>query len=241
MAHSAPARAPGPLVVLVPGLGLDHRAWQAVRRGLPSPGVVLPLPALGLGAPRGTDLTVQAQAGRVVRLLPSGRPVVLVGHSASCAVVVEVARRTAVAGLVLIGPVTDPRAATWPRMVAQWLRTARHERPQEVPVLLPQYARTGVWSMLRGMDATRRYRTDHALAGLDVPVEIVRGEHDRIATPEWCTTLVAGDGDRVTTVAGAGHMVPVTHPAAVPAAVGRLRARAGGRAAPVLGRAAERA
>lgn len=216
-----------PVVVLVPGLGLDHREYRAVRRGLDWPGLVVPLPAMGLGAPRGTDLAVEAHAERVLRVLPPGRRAVLVGHSASCPVVVEVARRTPVAGVVLVGPVTDPRAATWPRMLARWGRTAVHEFAREVPVLVPQYARTGGSSMLRGMDVARRYRTDHALADLDVPLEVVRGEHDRIAPLDWCQTLVAGRPGRVTTVPGAGHMVPLTHPAAVPAAVRRVLAGAG--------------
>ncbi len=224
MARTYAARVP--LVVLVPGLGLTRTEWLGTRRGLDGPGQVVPLPSMGQGAPRGTDLTVEAHAERVLRVLPGHGHVVLVGHSASCAVVVEVARRTPVAGLVLVGPVTDPRAATWPRMVARWLRTARHERVREVPVLVPQYSRTGVSSMLRGMDAVRRYRTDEALAGAGVPVEVVRGEHDRIAPADWCALLAAGPGDRVTTVPGAGHMVPLTHPAAVPAAVGRVLARA---------------
>lgn len=215
-----------PLVVFVPGLGLDHREFQAVRLGLDGPGLVVPLPSMGIGAPRGTDLSVEAHAERVLRVLPSGRPVVLLGHSASCPVVVEVARRTAVAGLVLVGPVTDPRAATWPRMLAQWLRTASHELAGEVPVLVPQYTRTGAPSMLRGMDAVRRYRTDQALAGTDAPLEVVRGELDRIAPLDWCTRLAAGPGDLVTTVPGAGHMVPLTHPAAVRTAVQRVLARA---------------
>jgi len=219
--------------VLVPGLGLDHREWRAVRRGLAA-SVVLPLPSMGLGAPRGTDLTVQAHAERVVRLLPPGRDVVLVGHSAGCAVVVEVARRaaatgrTAVAGLVLVGPVTDPRATTWPRMVGQWLCTARRERVGELRSLVPQYSSTGASSMLRGMDAMRRYRTDHALRTVRVAVEVVRGEHDRIAPLDWCERLVGPA--HVTTVAGAGHMVPLTDPAAVAGAVRRVLARAGARA-----------
>ncbi len=184
---------------------------------------MLRLPSMGLGALRGSDLTVGAHADRVAALLPT-RPAVLVGHSAGCPVVVEVARRVPVAGLVLVGPVTDPRAATWPRMVAQWVRTARHERPWEAPALVPQYTRTGTVSMLRGMDALRRYRTDRALAGLDVPVEVVRGEHDRIAPQDWCEQLVGPA--RVTTVPGAAHMVPLTHPGAVADAVRRVQARA---------------
>jgi pimeloyl-ACP methyl ester carboxylesterase len=138
--------------------------------------------------------------------------------------VVEAARRTAtVVGLVLVGPVTDPAASTWPRMLAQWVRTATHERFSEAAVLVPQYRRTGPGSMVRGMDAIRHFRTDVALTGLGVPVEIVRGHKDRIASRQWSAALRRIADGRLTTVHGAAHMVPLTHPTAVAAAVARAR------------------
>jgi thioesterase domain-containing protein len=130
-----------PVVFLVPGLGLDDRVWSGVRRRLAGEVGVVLLPALGERADRTVDLAVDEQARRLLRQL-AGRgdgPVVLVGHSASCPVVVEAANQSSlVVGLVLIGPVTDPRGRTWPRMLWQWMRTAVHERPGEVPVLAPQ-------------------------------------------------------------------------------------------------------
>lgn len=122
-----------------------------------------------------------------------------------------------------MGPVTDPAARTWPRMLSQWVRAATHERPARATVLFPQYWRTGAGSMLRGMDAVRHFRTDLALVRLTLPVEIVRGEKDRIASQEWCSQLRGRSNGRLTSVGGAAHMVPVTHPAAVVAAVERVR------------------
>ena len=206
----------------MPGLGLDSRSWRLVRKAIDSCSFVVLLPSMGQPAPRGSRLSVESQATRLMASLPEGAPVVLVGHSASCPLVVEAARRTAqVVGLVLVGPVTDPAGATWPRMLAQWARTALHERFSEAAVLGPQYRRTGPLSMVRGMNAIRHFRTDVALIGLDLPVEIVRGQHDRIGSPEWSSALRAiCDGD-LTTVHGAAHMVPLTHPRAVATAVAR--------------------
>jgi pimeloyl-ACP methyl ester carboxylesterase len=213
-----------PDVVFVPGLGLDSRSWQLVRDGLNGPSAVVLLPSLGQPAPRGTDLPVERQADRLLARLPSGRSTILVGHSASCPVVVEAACRTGdVVGLVLVCPVTDPSAWTWPRMLGQWARTATHERPSEAPTLVPQYRQTGIRSMLRGMDAMRHFRTDLALSRLALPTEIVRGEKDRIASGEWSDVLRRASNGRLTTVEGAAHMVPLTHPGAVTAAVDRLR------------------
>jgi hypothetical protein len=42
---------------------------------------------------------------------------------------------------VLIGPTADPHAATWPTLVRRWLRTAMHEWPGQLPLLVRSYAR----------------------------------------------------------------------------------------------------
>jgi len=218
-----------PLIVLVPGLGLDDRAWVAVRRRLANRVRTVLLPSLGRRAPRSTDLRVERQAERLLNELAvdGSDAFVLVGHSASSAVVVEAAAHSdVVVGLVLVGPVTDPRARTWPHMLRQWLRTARHERLHELPVLAPQYWRAGAMTMVRGMDAMRWYRTDLALARIDLPVVIVRGSKDQIAPQDWVRRLSTNARVRLEAVDGAAHMVPLTHPEAVALAVREVAAAA---------------
>ena len=217
-------RADHPLVAFVPGLGLNADEWHVVRDELAGSSVVMLLPSLGQPAPRPADLSAEAQATRLLELLPQGAPTILVGHSASCPVVVRAASRSAdVVGLVLVGPVTDPAAQSWPRMLRQWARTATHERASETPLLALQYLGTGPVSMLRGMNALRRFRTDLALQSLTLPVEIIRGRQDRIATQEWSTELARASHGQVTSIAEAAHMVPLTHPKVVVAAVDRIR------------------
>lgn len=80
MTHGPPSESV--LVVLVPGLGLDARAWAEVSPGLLDQGLVVLLPSLGQPAGRGTDLTVERQAGRLLRAVPDRRRLILVGHSA---------------------------------------------------------------------------------------------------------------------------------------------------------------
>lgn len=205
-------------VVAVPGLGLSV---AVVRRALDrltgvDRGVVL-LPAFGCRAPRGTDATPASLANLLLTELPADRAV-LVGHSASCQVVTEVARRAPdrVAALVLVGPTTDPRAATWPALIRRWLRTAAHERPGQIPLLVDAYARTGLVSMARGMDAARQHRVDHTLAHVACPVLVVRGRNDAICPAGWAAALAATarHATAVTLPAGA-HMVPITHPDAL--------------------------
>jgi pimeloyl-ACP methyl ester carboxylesterase len=136
VSHDAAANTP--VVVFAPGRGLDARSWQPVRHTLSGPRAVVLLPSLGQPARRGTDLRVERQAERLLQTLPKQRPIILVGHSASCPVVVEAAAQSGyVAGFVLVGPVTDPAAQTWPRMLTQWVRAAGQERIAEATVLFP--------------------------------------------------------------------------------------------------------
>jgi pimeloyl-ACP methyl ester carboxylesterase len=210
-------------VVAVPGLGLSVAVARRTLDRLPFiAGSVVLLPAFGRRAPRGTDPTPGPLADLLLADLPAGSRVVLVGHSASCQIVAEAALRAPerVAGLVLVGPTTDPRAATWPALVRRWLSTAAHERPGQIPPLVRAYARTGLGSMARGMDAARHHRLDHTLAAVPCPVLVVRGRDDAICPADWAAALAAATslGTAQTLPEGA-HMVPVTHPAALAARI----------------------
>jgi pimeloyl-ACP methyl ester carboxylesterase len=205
--------------------------WQAGA-------VAVALPAFGLPAARGMALDPVAGADRLTDRLEelATRPVVLAGHSASCQVVAEVARRAPdrVAGLVLVGPSTDRRAATWPRLAGRWLRTAAHEPITQVPLLARDYTYSGLVSFARAMDAARGHPLDEVLRSCPVPVLLVRGSADRIAPQSWLDRLATHSADVETaTVVGAAHMVPVTHPWELAATlrpfVERTTPRAGGR------------
>lgn len=215
-----PASAP---VVAVPGLGLSVEVPARTLRLLqPIVGsTVVALPGFGMPRRTGTVTDPVALAARLLDIVPEA-PVVLLGHSASCQIVVEAALRAParVVGMILVGPTTDPRAAGWSRLAVRWLRTAVWERPEQVPVLARDYRRTGFLGMGRAMDAARRHRIDHALATVSCPVLVVRGRHDRIAPADWTAALAkcAPQGHAVTLPAGA-HMVPITHPTALAARI----------------------
>lgn len=198
-------------VVVVPGLGLDARSWAPVASRSPWPVTVRTLPGFGLPAAADADLAPEALARLVVDDLVAGdgTPVVLAAHSAGCQVAAHAARLAPerVAALVLVGPTTDPRAASWPALVRRWLATAVLEDPRQVPALLRQYRRTGLRSMRRAMDAARRDAVHHTLAGVTCPVLVVRGRHDRICPADWAADL----GDRSVTLRRGSHMVPFTH------------------------------
>jgi pimeloyl-ACP methyl ester carboxylesterase len=218
----APARPDpaGVALVAVPGLGLSAAVPRRFLDLLQRPSDVVELP--GFGLPPGHPALGPADLARLLLdRLPASRTV-LIGHSASCQIVVEAAVRSPgrVAALVLIGPTTDPRAWTWPRLLGRWLRTAVRERPGQVPQLLHDYHRTGLGSMVRGMDAVRRHDIRPGLTGAGVPVLVVRGPRDRICPQVWADELAsrALRGRAVTLSAGA-HMVPLTRPAELAATI----------------------
>lgn len=202
----------------LPGLGLGPESWRPTLDRL-RPGVestVRLFPGFGSPARRGLDLAPAVLAVGVCDGLPRGDdPIVLLAHSASCQVAAHVAAMAPerVAALVLVGPTTDPRAASWPGLVRRWVPTALRETPAQVPVLLRQYARTRLPAMARGMDAARRDDVLRTLEGLSAPVLVVRGPHDHICPTDWSEAVArrGGEGSRAVTMSGGAHMVPYTH------------------------------
>lgn len=198
-------------LVMVPGLGLGEEACAPTLTRLPEGSRLVRLPGFGCCADRDADLAPATLAATLMRAVAdASAPVVLVGHSASCQVVAEAAARfpEKVTAVVLVGPTTDPRSASWAGLAQRWLRTACWERPRQVPLLVREYRRTGLRSMLRGMDAARRHRIQEALAHCQVPILVLRGRHDRIAPEDWCRRLA---GDDVVTLQAGAHMIPLTH------------------------------
>jgi pimeloyl-ACP methyl ester carboxylesterase len=175
--------------------------------------VVRSLPAYGERPRRGEDLRPSVLGARLAAGLAGAT--ILVGHSASCQVVVRAAALAPdqVTGLVLVGPTTDPRARSWPRLVARWLRTAARERPAQVPFLARSYPHVGLVGMRRAMEAARHEDIHVDVRAVRCPVLVVRGRHDRICPERWSRDLVAvaPPGSRAVTLPRGAHMVPLTH------------------------------
>ncbi|MGY1603910.1 alpha/beta fold hydrolase [Geodermatophilus sp. SYSU D00815] len=199
-----------PRVVLVPGLGLDRRTWARLRRRLAAD--VVALPGMGRRAP---VPSVDALAGLLRAGLGEG-PVVLVGHSQSCQVVVAAAGDPRVVGLVLLGPTTDPRLRSPWGLTARWLATALREPPWQYPLVLAQWLRTGPRAMAALFRSAAPDRIDHRLRGVGVPVTVVRGTRDALCPADWARAVAAAAPlGRLVELPGAAHMTPLTRPDAV--------------------------
>jgi pimeloyl-ACP methyl ester carboxylesterase len=187
---------------------------------------VVPLPGFGAPARAGTPLDPRTQARRLLAALPdTAWSTLLLGHSASCQLVVEAAALAPdrVAGLVLVGPTTDPRAAGTLALALRWSATATAEPPWQLPLLLRDYRHTGFRTMAAAMGSARRHRIDEALDGVSCPVLVVRGGRDRIVPADWARRLARhAPRGRTATVPGPAHMLPLTHPGLLADLVSRV-------------------
>jgi pimeloyl-ACP methyl ester carboxylesterase len=196
--------------VLVPGLGLDGRSSERVRARVG--GQVVVLPGMGRDAP---VPSVDELAASVLGRLGEG-PVVLVGHSQSCQVVAAAAGDPRVAGAVLLGPTTDPRLRRARVLAGRWLATALAEPVRQYPLVVRQWMGTGPRAMLRLWRTASPDAIAGRLAGLDVPVTVVRGSRDQLCPHDWAASLAAVPPQgRLVEIPGAAHLTPQTHPAEV--------------------------
>jgi pimeloyl-ACP methyl ester carboxylesterase len=194
----------------VPGLGLDGRSSESLRARVG--GRVVVLPGMGRAAP---VPSVDALAAALLDRVGEG-PVVLVGHSQSCQVVAAAAGDPRVTGVVLLGPTTDPRLRRGRVLAGRWLATALAEPVRQYPLVVRQWLGTGPRAMRRLWRTASPDAIADRVAGLDVPVTVVRGTRDRLCPHDWAASLAAvAPRGRLVEIPGAAHMTPQSHPAEV--------------------------
>lgn len=222
-----------PSVLALPGWARTHRDFDATLRGLDA--VALDLPGFGATPPPAEAMGAAGYAEAVAAVLDEvGAPVVVLGHSFGGRVAVHLAAAHAprVRGLVLTG-VPLVRVG------------GRARRPPPAFRLARALHRLGVVGDAR-MEALRRrfgsadYRHaeevmravlvrvvhesyEEQLGAVTCPAELVWGDDDAevpVAVAEAALALLPGA--TLTTVAGAGHLTPLTAPGAVRAAIERL-------------------
>lgn len=208
-------------LVVVPGLGLDERSWARVLDELPADLVLLP----GTGLPAPVP-PLETLAARLRDRLGDG-PVLLAGHSQGCQVVAAAAGDPRVAGLVLLGPTTDPRLRSVAGLVRRWLGTAVRERWPHAPLVAPQWLRTGPRAMRQLWVAASPDPIQDRLRTVRVPVTVVRGTRDRLCAHDWATAVrAAAPHARLVELPGAAHLTPMTHPGEVAAVLRRAAGEA---------------
>nr|WP_306239088.1 alpha/beta fold hydrolase [Ornithinimicrobium cryptoxanthini] len=223
----------GPQIVLVHGIGVASTYFRRLATVLAeSAGVhVLELPGFG-GAPKpSAPLSVEELAAVVnayVRSAGLDRPV-LVGHSMGSQVVVEAALQEPdrVLAVVGVGCVVDPRAPTAVQQGLRLLLDFLRETPSANWAVLKDYVRTGPRWFLATVPLMLAYRTEESVRRLQVPLLVVRGARDPIASRGWCEQLAqSAPVAQLVEIPRGAHAVMHTHPQAVSLVVSQLWASA---------------
>jgi pimeloyl-ACP methyl ester carboxylesterase len=157
--------------------------------------------------------TLSDLADELLQALPAA-PVVLVGHSQSCQVVVAVAERDPrVVGVLLLGPTTDPRMRRPDVLAWRWVRTAVHEPWWQAPLVLVQWLHTGPRAMRALWRQIASDPIDQRLRRVPVPVVVVRGTRDALCPRDWAVHLAAcAPRGRLVELRRAAHLTPQTRP-----------------------------
>ena len=233
----AGGRADGPLLVLLHGLGATGDVYAGLERLLPGawPGGWLTMDLPGHGrSPRVASYDVPSVARLVAGALPTGRELLLAGHSLGGVVAVEVAGLlTAVRGVVAFSTKTSwpPEAvaamaalAARPALVVETRAEAvgRYLRQSGLAGLVgpdDPAVEAGIAQQGEGWTLTQDPRTNDfgtpdlagALARTDAPVTLARGSEDQLVP----ASDLAGLGREVVTLAGLGHNPHLEDPALV--------------------------
>jgi pimeloyl-ACP methyl ester carboxylesterase len=198
-------------VVLVPGLGLGPESYARTVEHLVTPYRVVTLP--GYGEPAGAREDLHPRALAVALAEKIRERSVLVGHSASCQIVVEAAARYAdlAHAVVLVAPTGDARMSSWVDRTVRWIGSAVPDSPKLLRIVTPQYARTTLPTIARAIEASRQHDLAGVISQVKAPVFIVRGKHDLISTVEWVTRLAELSHGEARTLDTGAHMPVVTN------------------------------
>jgi pimeloyl-ACP methyl ester carboxylesterase len=198
-------------VVLVPGLGLGPESYARTVEHLVTPYHVVTLP--GYGEPAGAREDLHPRALAVALAEKIRERSVLVGHSASCQIVVETAVRYAdlVHAVVLAAPSGDARMSSWVDRTVRWLGSAVPDSPKLIRTVTPQYVRTTLPTIARAGEASRQHDLAGVISQVKAPVFIVRGKHDLLATAEWVQRLAELSHGEARTFDTGAHMPVVTN------------------------------
>ena len=217
------AGAPRPAVpelAVVPGLGALGYLLPAVRACAAWTRVHL-LDVPGFGDRRTARLPADlASIAQTLRAwLEQAAPVVLVGHSTGAQAALRVAASDPhlVRGVVLAGVTFPPQARRPLPLLARVLRTLPHERPGELPAVLPYYLR-GAARLPELLRTALADRPEDVVRAVSVPLLVLRGRHDHLCPQPWAEQLAARGA---LAVVPGGHNAPYTQPVATSEALRR--------------------
>lgn len=224
--RSGPEHAEATPLVLVHGLGVSGAYWARVQPLLAAhrPVYVVDLPGFGRTSRPTAILDSDGLAGALGDWLAAlGLPRVhLLGHSAGGQVVAAFARRypARVGRLILLASTIGRRSPKLLPHLPGLLHDLLHEQPSLLPVLVQDGLRAGPLRILRTDAAIIADDTLATLAGLTMPMLVMRGANDTIVSAwETAQILRAAPHAAFVVIPGAPHVPQWSDPRAVAAAV----------------------
>ena len=185
-----------PALVLVPGLIVTSRNVAPTARWLQEAFSVyaLDLPGFGKSDKPARVLSVPQLATALLEWMDAaGLPQAhLLGNSFGCQVIVEAARRhpERVGRLVLTGPALDPAIRTFWRPILRLVQDGFYE-PALIGPASYDFLEMGPGRVWGTYQAALADRIEDKLLGLQMPVLLVRGERDPVASPTWLERMAS--------------------------------------------------
>ncbi len=205
-------------IVLVHGLGVSSQYFERLAVHLGRTGAVhlLDLPGFaGVPRPRG-HLEIQDFAeliARWVRHAGLERPT-FVGHSMGSQIITEVLASTPgiASHAVLVGPPVNADERSVVRQALRLAQSSLHESARTRGIALRGYVECGPHWFASVLPRMLRYPIEERLPDVDVPVLVVRGEHDHVAPRAWVELLAdAAPQGRWVEIPDASHAVIYEH------------------------------
>jgi pimeloyl-ACP methyl ester carboxylesterase/uncharacterized protein YjbJ (UPF0337 family) len=203
-------------VVLLHGLAVSHRYLMPTARALVGRAVYVPdLPGFGWSDKPDDALDVGRHADVLAGWLDSlgTAPAAVLGNSFGSQVAVELTRRRPdlVAALVLVGPTTDPRAASMWGQLRRLALDLPSEDWAQASILLADIRDAGLRRVVATLRHAVRDHIEKKLPTIRVPTLLVRGARDRIAPQRWLDHAAALiPGARTVVVDRAAHNAVTT-------------------------------
>ena len=216
-----------PAYILIHGIGVSHRYLRRLHGELAAvaPTYSLDLPGFAATPRPGRQLSVADYGAFIAQALKASGigSYVLVGHSMGVQFAIEAALYAPgqAQRLVLMGPVVDSRHRSVRRQgLALFLDALLRESPSSNWLVFSDYFRCGPRWYFTELPVMMAYPTESRLAGVNVPLLVLRGDHDQVAGADWCLRLsqVVAQGSFVE-VSGAGHVAQHLRPREVADAI----------------------
>lgn len=215
---------PRPTYVLLHGIGVSHRYLARLHRELSLTADVYSFDLPGFGdAPKPPRQVPVGEYAAFVRLALAAAGVtscVVIGHSMGTQHAVELALQEPglIAGVVLMGPVVDPRRKSVSRQALALTRDSLFSESLSAnAIVFSDYFRAGLRWYLTELPVMMQYPLEARIGGVSQPLLVLRGGKDPIAGRDWCQRLAArASQGSAAEIPGHGHVFQ--HTATGPAA-----------------------